>query len=138
MNKFIFTGNLTKDPESGETQNGTKYAKFTVAVSRNYTNSDGNRETDFFDVTVWRERAELCEKYLAKGKKVGIVAKVQFRTYEDENGNKRKVTDIVVDEIEFLSPKPAEESQEKPKGKSNSKKKSVKELEPIDTDDLPF
>ena len=130
MNKLIIIGNLTKDPEYGETKGGISYTKFTVAVTRNYTNSDGERETDFFDITTWRERAELCAKYLRKGNKVGIVGSVHFRTYEDENGKKRKVAEVVVDEVEFLSAKP--QSEEKPT------KVEKQKTEEQDEDDLPF
>ena len=130
MNKLIIIGNLTKDPEYGETKGGISYTKFTVAVTRNYTNSDGERETDFFDITTWRERAELCAKYLRKGNKVGIVGSVLFRTYEDENGKKRKVAEVIVDEIEFLSAKPQSE-----KKLTKAEKQKTEEQ---DEDDLPF
>lgn len=130
MNKLIIIGNLTKDPELSETSSGISYTKFTVAVSRNYTNSDGERETDFFDITAWRERAELCVKYLRKGNKVGIVGSVQFRTYEDDDGNKRKITEIKVDEIEFLTPKSSSEE-------AKPSKKGKPQLEETD-EDLPF
>lgn len=129
MNKLVIIGNLTRDPELAETASGISYAKFAVAVTRNYSNSDGERETDFFDITVWRERAELCAKYLRKGNKVGIVGSVQFRTYEDDNGNKRKITEVKVDEVEFLTPKQSEESK--------PAKKERAQLEEVD-DDLPF
>ena len=130
MNKLIIIGNLTKDPELSETSSGISYTKFTVAVSRNYTNSDGERETDFFDITAWRERAELCVKYLKKGSKVGIVGSVQFRTYEDDDGKKRKITEIKVDEIEFLTPKSSSEE-------AKPSKKGKPQLEETD-EDLPF
>lgn len=130
MNKLIIIGNLTKDPELSETSSGISYTKFTVAVSRNYTNLDGERETDFFDITAWRERAELCVKYLRKGNKVGIVGSVQFRTYEDDDGNKRKITEIKVDEIEFLTPKSSSEE-------AKPSKKGKPQLEETD-EDLPF
>lgn len=130
MNKLIIIGNLTKDPELSETSSGISYTKFTVAVSRNYTNSEGERETDFFDITAWRERAELCVKYLRKGNKVGIVGSVQFRTYEDDDGNKRKITEIKVDEIEFLTPKSSSEE-------AKPSKKGKPQLEETD-EDLPF
>lgn len=129
MNKLVIIGNLTRDPELAETASGISFAKFTVAVTRNYANSDGERETDFFDITVWRERAELCAKYLRKGNKVGIVGSVQFRTYEDDNGDKRKITEVKVDEVEFLTPKQSEESK--------PSKKERAQLEEVD-DDLPF
>ena len=130
MNKLIIIGNLTKDPELSETPSGISYTKFTVAVSRNYTNSDGERETEFFNITAWRERAELCVKYLRKGNKVGIVGSVQFRTYEDDDGNKRKITEIKVDEIEFLTPKSSSEE-------AKPSKKGKPQLEETD-EDLPF
>lgn len=130
MNKLIIIGNLTKDPELLETPSGISYTKFTVAVSRNYTNSDGERETDFFDITAWRERAELCVKYLRKGNKVGVVGSVQFRTYEDDDGNKHKITEIKVDEIEFLTPKSSSEE-------AKPSKKGKPQLEETD-EDLPF
>ena len=105
MNKLIIIGNLTKDPELAKTNNGIAYAKFTVAVPRDYTTQDGERETDFFDIITWREKAELCSKYLNKGSKVGIIGSIQFRTYEDSEGKKKKITEVNVDEIEFLSSK---------------------------------
>lgn len=130
MNKLVIIGNLTRDPELAETASGISYAKFAVAVTRNYSNSDGERETDFFDITVWRERAELCARYLRKGNKVGIVGSIQFRTYEDDNGNKHKVAEVKVDEVEFLTPK--SQSDEKPTKKERQK------LEEVDDDNLPF
>lgn len=133
MNKLVLVGNLTKDPEVGETSGGIAYAKCAIAVTRNYTNQDGERETDFFDFTLWRERAELAEKYLHKGSKVGIVGSIQNRSWEDEEGNKRKMTEIKVDEIEFLSPKKTEDEEEK------SNKKGGPELTPIEDDgQVPF
>lgn len=131
MNRLIIIGNLTKDPELSETNSGITYAKFTVAVSRNYTNADGERETDFFDITAWRERAELCGKYLHKGSKVGIVGSIQFRTYEDNEGNNRKIAEVKVDEIEFLSPKKQDEEQA-------TAKRTRPQLEEIDDGQLPF
>ena len=130
MNKLVIIGNLTRDPELAETASGISYAKFAVAVTRNYSNSDGERETDFFDITVWRECAELCARYLRKGNKVGIVGSIQFRTYEDDNGSKHKVAEVKVDEVEFLTPK--SQSDEKPTKKERQK------LEEVDDDNLPF
>ena len=131
MNQLVLVGNLTKDVELSETNSGIVKAKFTLAVSRDYTNSDGERETDFFDITVWRERAELCAKYLHKGSKVGIVGSIQFRTYEDNEGNNRKVAEVKVDKVEFLSPKKTEKEE-------TSSKRDRPELEEIDDNQLPF
>ena len=85
MNKVILVGNLTKDPELSETPSGVAVCKFSLAVSRDYTNAEGNRDTDFFNITVWRGRAENCGKYLKKGNKVAIVGSLQTRSYEDKD-----------------------------------------------------
>ena len=132
MNKVILIGNLTKDPELSETSSGTAFCKFGIAVNRPFANADGDRETDFFNITTWRGQAETCAKYLAKGKKVCVVGRLQNRSYEDKDGNKRTVTDIVASEIEFLSAR--SDDEEKPSKKGEEKPK----LEPYDDDDLPF
>jgi single-strand DNA-binding protein len=132
MNKVILIGNLTKDPELSETSSGVAFCKFSIAVNRPFANADGDRETDFFNITTWRGQAEICAKYLAKGKKVCIVGSLQNRSYEDKDGNKRTVTDIVAREIEFLSAR--SEDEENPGKKGEEKPK----LEPCDDDDLPF
>ena len=108
MNKVILVGNLTRDPELSETPSGVAVCRFSVAVSRDYSNSDGTRDTDFFNVTVWRGRAENCGKYLKKGNKVAIVGSLQTRSYEDKDGIKRNVTDVVANEVEFLTPRSAQ------------------------------
>ena len=112
MNKVILVGNLTKDPELSETPSGVAVCKFSLAVSRDYTNAEGNRDTDFFNITVWRGRAENCGKYLKKGNKVAIVGSLQNRSYEDKDGIKRTVTDVVASEVEFLTPKSAQANQD--------------------------
>ena len=112
MNKVWLIGNLTKDPELSETPNGVAVCKFSIAVSRDYSNSEGTRETDFFNITVWRGRAESCGKYLRKGSKVSVVGSLQTRSYEDKDGIKRSVTDVVANEVEFLTPKNAQADDE--------------------------
>ena len=81
MNKVILVGNLTRDPEQTETPSGVAVCRFAIAVSRDYANADGNKETDFFNITVWRNKAESCGKYLKKGNKVAIVGSLQNRSY---------------------------------------------------------
>ena len=112
MNKVWLIGNLTKDPELSETPNGLAVCKFSIAVSRDYSNSEGTRETDFFNITVCRGRAESCGKYLRKGSKVSVVGSLQTRSYEDKDGIKRSVTDVVANEVEFLTPKNAQADDE--------------------------
>lgn len=112
MNKVWLIGNLTKDPELSETPNGLAVCKFSIAVSRDYSNSEGTRETDFFNITVWRGRAESCGKYLRKGSKVSVMGSLQTRSYEDKDGIKRSVIDVVANEVEFLTPKNAQADDE--------------------------
>jgi single-strand DNA-binding protein len=135
MNKVFLIGNLTRDPELRETPSGIAVCRFSIAVSRNYTNEDGERQTDFFECTAWRGLGETIAKYTKKGKKVAVVGSVQLRSYEDNNGIKRTAVDIIVQDVEFLSPKDndGEVEAQKPTGR----KKPT--LQPMDDDsDIPF
>ena len=135
MNKVYLIGNLTRDPELAETNSGIKVCRFAIAVNRNYSSSDGERQTDFFNITVWRTQAENCGRYLKKGSKVAIVGSLQNRSYEDKEGVKRNVTDIVASEVEFLSTRSNGEEIDVPDGKRERPR-----LEPASDDDdgLPF
>ncbi len=136
MNKVILVGNLTRDPELTETPSGVAVCRFAIAVSRDYASADGTRETDFFNITVWRGRAENCGKYLKKGNKVAVVGSLQTRSYEDKDGVKRNVTDIVANEVEFLTPKSAQaEGEDVP---VVSSRRERPQLEAIDDNQLPF
>ena len=134
MNKVILVGNLTRDPELTETPSGISVCRFSIAVSRDYANSEGERETDFFNITVWRGRAENCGKYLKKGNKVAVVGSLQNRSYDDKDGIKRYVTDIVASEVEFLTPKANGAEGEE----SSFERKERPVLEAIDDNQLPF
>ena len=136
MNKVILVGNLTRDPELSETPSGIAVCRFSIAVSRDYSNAEGNRETDFFNITVWRGRAENCGRYLKKGNKVGVVGRLQNRSYDDKDGVKRYVTDIVADEVEFLTPKGALGEYEETEAVSTRRERP--QLEAIDDNQLPF
>lgn len=104
MNKVFLIGNLTKDPEMRSTQSGVAVCNFSIAVNRRFRNPQtGQQETDFLNVIAWRQLAELCSKYLAKGRKVAVAGSIQTRTYEAKDGSKRTAWDIVADEVEFLS-----------------------------------
>lgn len=140
MNKFICTANLTKDPELTETPSGISVCKFSIAVSRDYTNANGEREADFFNVVVWRGRAENCAKYLKKGSKVAIVGTLQTRSYEDKDGIKRNVTEIVAESCEFLTPKStdSQQNEEQPDTDVVSMKRERPQLTDITDDQLPF
>ena len=136
MNKCILIGNLTKDPELTTTTNGVSVCRFAIAVSRDYANAEGNRDVDFFNITVWRGRAENCGKYLKKGNKVAIVGSIQTRSYEDKDGIKRNVTDIIANEVEFLTPKGSQSDDGETIISSGERKRP--QLEAIDDNQLPF
>ena len=136
MNKVILVGNLTRDPELSETPSGIAVCRFSIAVSRDYANNEGNREADFFNITVWRGRAENCGKYLKKGNKVAVVGSLQTRSYEDKDGIKRNVTDIIASEVEFLTPKNSQADDGDTATVSAQRPKI--ELEPIDDNGLQF
>lgn len=131
MNRVMMIGRLTKDPKTTTTQSGIKVSQFDIAVSRRFTNADGERETDFFRVVAWRQTAELCEKYLSKGKRVGVIGALQTRSWEADDGSKRVATEIIADEVEFLTPK--SEGEPEPPRPAKSAQPT-----PIDDDDLPF
>ena len=137
MNKVILVGNLTRDPELITTNSGVSMCRFSLAIQRRFASADGNRETDFIPVVVWRAQADNCYKYLKKGSKAGIVGSMQTRNYETPEGQKRYVTEVVADEVEFLSTKTAEENRDF-NNENNDKKTVVDDFEPIDDDDLPF
>ncbi len=134
MNKVILIGNLTRDPDYGKTQSGISFCNFSIAVNRPYNDSNGERQTDFFNIKTWRGQADNCAKYLRKGSKVGVVGSLQTRTYEDNDSNKRNVTEIVANEVEFLSS--ANKSDDS--GETTRAQRSRPELEPIDDGNLPF
>lgn len=123
MNKVILIGNLTKDPELSKTTSDVSVCKFSIAVSRRW----GNSETDFFNVIAWRGQAENCSKFLRKGSKVAISGSIQTRTYDANDGSKRYVTEIVADEVQFLSTK----------GSADEINDTIGDMKPID-DTLPF
>ena len=104
MNKVYLIGNLTRDPEMRSTSTGIPVCNFSIAVNRRFKNAQtGQQETDFFNIVAWRQLAELCSRYLAKGRKVAVFGSIQTRSYEAQDGSKRTAFDIVADEVEVLS-----------------------------------
>ena len=102
MNKAIIIGRLTRDPEMRTTTSGTNSTSFTVAVSRNYANANGERETDFINCVAWRKQAENIAKYCTKGSQVAVEGRIQTRSYDAQDGTKRYVTEIIADNVTFL------------------------------------
>lgn len=114
MNKICIVGNLTRDPELRATEQGNAVCSFTVAVNRRYRDQDGNTPTDFIPVVVWRDLAENCAKYLAKGHKVAVSGALQIRSYTDRDGVKRWVSEIQANEVDFLTPRGESSKDEAP------------------------
>ena len=133
MNKIFLIGNLTRDPELNVVSTGVSVCRFSIAVSRRFANSDGNREVDFINIVAWRGLADTCAKYLKKGNKVAVCGNLQTRSYENKEGVKVNIFEIVADEVEFLTSKSQAESENEP-----TKDDQVAELQPVEDDDLPF
>ena len=131
MNNLTIIGNLTKDPELRTTSNGISVCSFTVAVNRR-RQQEGQPEADFFNVTAWRERGEMCAKFLQKGKKVCVVGAVSVRTWETENGKHGASLEVTADTIEFLSPRASDPEQ------SPAPVDAQTGMEVVYTDELPF
>lgn len=112
MNKLYIIGNLTNDPELRTTPNGVSVCTMNVAVNRRYTPANGERQTDFFRVTAWRQLGEVCARYLSKGRKIAVVGEVTARAYESKDGSgPRASLEVTADEIEFLTPRDQSQGQ---------------------------
>ena len=144
MNKAILIGNLARDPETMTTSSGITKCNFTVAVQRRFANQQGVREADFLTIVCWRQTAELCARYLSKGRRVAVEGSIQTRSYDAQDGTKRYVTEIVADNVEFLGSRdegqrsggfdapaaPAPRMQQAPAGNGG--------FTEVDDDELPF
>ena len=130
MQQLMIIGNLTKDPELRTTATGLSVCSFTVAVNRRQTQQQRQNhqqpEADYFRVSAWRERGEVCAKYLSKGKKVCVIGPVAVRTYTANDGTTRATMEVTADEVEFLSPA------------GEVKKDQASGYEQVETDELPF
>ena len=105
LNRVILIGRLTRDPELRYVPSGQPVASFTLAVDRPFTNQAGERETDFIDIVAWRKLADQVSQHLSKGRLVAVEGRLQIRSYETQDGQKRKVAEIVADAVRFLDRK---------------------------------
>lgn len=143
MNKVILIGNLTDNPKMTATQNGISKCDFRLAVQRRFVNQQtGKREADFIHIVAWRQLAELCGKYLSKGRKCAITGSIQTRTYEAQDGTKRSVTEIVADEVEFIGGNQQQgegwNASQTPASNPQSNYAPPSGFTPVDDDELPF
>lgn len=155
INNLTLVGRLTKDPDLKYTGNGTAVATFTLAVNRNFTNQSGEREADFINCVIWRKPAETLANYAKKGVLIGVTGRIQTRSYENQQGQKVYVTEVIADNFQLLESKKANSSQNtQGSGVSNSQtnnytrsqqNRNNDESDPfgnssidIDSQDLPF
>lgn len=127
MNRAYVLGNLTKDPELRKTSSDVSVCTFTIACNRRFKNANGEREADFLPIVVWRAQADSCYQYLKKGGKVAVSGSIQTRSYEDKDGHRRTMTEIVADEVEFVGLR-SEKSDADP----------FMDMTPASAEDLPF
>lgn len=131
MNNVILIGRLTKDPELKATPSGISVCTFTLAVDRRSTQEGST--ADFIPIVVWRAQAENCAKYLGKGSLVAVKGSISTRSYDDNNGNKRFVTEVVAENVQFLTPK-SNTAENNPKTPTEQFGSNLESAE----DDLPF
>jgi single-strand DNA-binding protein len=105
INRVVLVGRLTRDPELRYTPNGVAVANFTIAVNRPFSNQQGERDADFISIVVWRRQAENAANYVGKGSLVGIDGRLQTRSYDNNEGKRVFITEVVADSVQFLEPK---------------------------------
>lgn len=142
LNRVVLAGRLTKDPEFRTTQNGVSIANFTLAVNRNFKNKNGEQQADFINVVVFRQQADNVNNYLSKGNLAGVDGRIQSRSYENKEGQRVFVTEVVADSVQFLEPKnnnqqnnqPQQQRGQAPAGNNTFANNNVDD----NIDDLPF
>lgn len=138
MNKAILMGRLTRDPDVRyTTTNNTMVVQFALAVNRRFAKEGEERQADFINIVAWDKTAEFCSKYFKKGQQVGIIGRIQTRNYDDKDGKKVYVTEVVAEEVYFADTK----KEDSPFGNqpvSNPFATPKNEFKPVTDDDLPF
>ena len=140
INRVVLTGHLTKDPELKVTQSGLSVVQFVIGVQRQFARKDGEREADFISCVAWRKTAENIAKYFKKGQLIGIDGRVQTRSYDDKNGQRVYVTEVVVDNFAFLSSQKGQGNQnpsQRPNATAQDPFAGTGNVD-ITDDDLPF
>ncbi len=129
MNRVMLIGRLTAKPELRYTGSNVPFARFSLAVNRAFTGANGQRETDFINIIIWRKQAENVCNYLDKGSLVSVEGRIQTGSYDDKDGNRRYTTDVVADSVQFLETR----GQSQSRGQSN-----VDNASPYDYQDTPY
>ena len=121
INRVVLIGRLTRDPELRRTPQGDAVTSFTLAVNRNYTSRDGQQQADFINCVVWRKPAENVERYCSKGSLVGVEGRIQTRSYDNSQGQKVYVVEVICDSVQFLETRAARErAQSQPQMQQNN------------------
>lgn len=141
LNSVVLIGRLTKDQELRYTSNGTAVSTFTLAVERPFSGNNGEKETDFLNIVVWRQAAEACANYLKKGRLAAVEGRIQTRNYE-KDGRKVYITEIVAETVRFLggdtNGQGASENRNTGGSRSSNNDSFAGETIDISDDDLPF
>ena len=136
MNKAILMGRLTKDPEIKYTQTtNIPKATFSLAVNRRFVKAGEERQTDFINIVAWNKTAEFCQKYFKKGQQISVVGRIETRNWEDDNGQKHYITEVIAEEVYFADSKKAEPEEEK---SDMSAELEIPNAKVGSDDDLPF
>jgi single-strand DNA-binding protein len=130
LNVVALVGRLTRDPQLKRTAQGEAVTSFTLAVNRNYTSRDGQQQADFINCVVWKKLAENVDKYCSKGSLVGVEGRIQTRSYENNQGQRVNVVEVVCDSVQFLETKKAENN--------NQNYDNVQHSFDIQADDIAF
>ena len=138
FNKVILIGRLVREPELRFTPSGTPVCRFTLAVDRPFTDQQGERGTDFIDIVTWRKLAEICARNLGKGRLVAVEGRLQIRSYDDNQGIRRKAAEVVADTVRFLD-RPRDQSTPASAQGVEEPSSYGKEIDLTTTDeDIPF
>ncbi|MFT8424891.1 MAG: single-stranded DNA-binding protein [Liquorilactobacillus sp.] len=135
INRAILVGRLTRDPDLRYTSSGAAVATFTIAVNRQFTNQQGEREADFINCVIWRKAAENFANFTHKGSLIGVEGRIQTRSYENQQGNRVYVTEVIVDSFSLLESRSQSERQQ---SNSNSQSSSPSQGTKSNSGDNPF
>ena len=139
MNKVILMGRLTKEPEVRYTQtSNTLVASFTLAVNRRFVKQGEERQADFINIIAWSKIGEFCSKYFSKGQQVGIIGRLQTRNWEDDQGQKHYVTEVIAEEAYFAEGKRNSNTSSDPFAASSGETVNGNDFDISSDDDLPF
>ena len=139
MNKAILIGNLANDPETRTTQSGIAQCTFRLAVQRRFANQNGVREADFLTIVCWRQTAELCSRYLSKGRKVAVVGRVSASAFQGQDGSPRASLEVFAEEVEFLSSRSDDGAAYTPAAPASKPAAPADNgFKEVDDEDLPF